>query len=331
MSGFNKLFEAIVASSIWDEEDATRLVWITMLATKDARGVVSASVPGLARIANVRRPLVERALQKFLGEDADSRDLERAPERKGRRIETVDGGWKILNHEYYRDLQVSRDYSTTPDAVKKRQQRSGQTGTMSDDVPTPYASASASGSSQEVVTEKSELDREDRLDTVTVFAARFGRFAEMVDGFIRAQRSPDAVMATLDMHLLGELNHQKATVDQLGLAVQAYKANEGTAKFSTRYFAGFVRDVIKGIEVVDNRKRNTVESRQIDAEAADRTKRAEEDSTSSTLVATFMAQHPERYKELLAAAERAVPATITMGRSILVRAELLSLIKREIM
>jgi hypothetical protein len=47
---FTKLFSSITESTVWDEPDRVRLVWITMLAMADKHGRVWASVPGLATV-----------------------------------------------------------------------------------------------------------------------------------------------------------------------------------------------------------------------------------------------------------------------------------------
>lgn len=96
--GYTKLFGEIVASTIWREDDCTRLVWITMLAMKNERHMVEASVPGLADLARVSLADCEKALKKLSSPDRYSR----RQENQGRRIEKRDGGWFILNGEYYR-------------------------------------------------------------------------------------------------------------------------------------------------------------------------------------------------------------------------------------
>ena len=101
MPGFTKLFNEIITSSIWSEDDKTRIVWVTMLASCDALGVVRASVSGLAHIARVDKPSCERAIEVLSSPDADSR----SPEFDGRRISKVDGGWVILNHTKYRNAR----------------------------------------------------------------------------------------------------------------------------------------------------------------------------------------------------------------------------------
>ena len=97
--GFTKLFSSIVTSSIWQEDNATRLVWITMLATADAHGVVEAAIPGLANIARVNIDECERAVNKLESPDKYSR----TKDFDGRRIEKCEGGWRILNYAYYRE------------------------------------------------------------------------------------------------------------------------------------------------------------------------------------------------------------------------------------
>lgn len=98
---FTKLFSSITESTIWVEDDQTRLVWITMLAMADRKGRVWASVPGLANRARVPDESVRSALQKFLSPDPDSR----TKDYEGRRIEEIDGGWRLLNHEKYREIR----------------------------------------------------------------------------------------------------------------------------------------------------------------------------------------------------------------------------------
>ncbi len=100
MPNYTKLFNSIVTSTIWTEDDKTRIVWITMLAIADQNGEVQASIPGLARLAAVSINDAEIAIAKFLGPDPYSR----TPENDGRRIAKIDGGWELLNHAKYRRM-----------------------------------------------------------------------------------------------------------------------------------------------------------------------------------------------------------------------------------
>jgi hypothetical protein len=98
MSGFTKLFCSILDSTIWSEDNHTRLVWITMLAMADRRGHVDASVPGLAIRARVPIDQCEQALAILSAPDKYSR----SSAFEGRRIEAIEGGWKLLNYLAYR-------------------------------------------------------------------------------------------------------------------------------------------------------------------------------------------------------------------------------------
>lgn len=98
MSGFTKLWSEITDSSIWNEDDKTRIVWITMLARQGPDNVVRASVGGLAHLARVTREDCEKALDKLSSPDPDSR----SSFAEGRRIEKIEGGFFIINGDHYR-------------------------------------------------------------------------------------------------------------------------------------------------------------------------------------------------------------------------------------
>jgi len=98
MAGYSKLFSDILGSTVWGEDYATRIVWISMLAATDANGFVPGSIPGFARIANVSIPEMRHAIERLSAPDPDSR----TPDHEGRRIQEVPGGWAILNYAFYR-------------------------------------------------------------------------------------------------------------------------------------------------------------------------------------------------------------------------------------
>jgi len=98
--GYTKLFSTIVTSSIWTADDATRIVWITMLAISDKNGEIHAAIPGLARLAGVSLEACEKAISIFLAPDQYSR----TKEDEGRRLEVIDGGWLLINHAKYRRM-----------------------------------------------------------------------------------------------------------------------------------------------------------------------------------------------------------------------------------
>lgn len=97
-TGYAKIYESILTSSIWEEDYGTRIVWISLLAMSDADGFVNTSIPGLARMANVSREECEKAIETLESPDPHSK----SPEHEGRRIEVVHGGIVILNHAKHR-------------------------------------------------------------------------------------------------------------------------------------------------------------------------------------------------------------------------------------
>jgi hypothetical protein len=98
---FTKLFASITESTVWGESMSTRIVWICMLAMADQHGRVMASVPGLAHRARVSLEEALAALKRFMTPDPYSR----TPDHEGRRIEVIDGGWRLLNYAKYRAMK----------------------------------------------------------------------------------------------------------------------------------------------------------------------------------------------------------------------------------
>jgi hypothetical protein len=119
MPAYTKLFNSIITSTIWTEDDKTRLVWITMLAMADQHGEVHASIPGLARVSGVSVQDCEKAIFKLLSPDPYSR----TPDHEGRRIAPIDGGWEILNHARYR-LMASREDAKAAASARVQRHRS---------------------------------------------------------------------------------------------------------------------------------------------------------------------------------------------------------------
>jgi hypothetical protein len=107
--GYAKLFQKILDSTIWREDDKTRIVWITLLAMSDQDGIVDAAMPSIADRARVDIPACKAALDKFLAPE----EYSRTTEFEGRRIEKVGNGYKLLNHKKYREmmsLEHRREY-----------------------------------------------------------------------------------------------------------------------------------------------------------------------------------------------------------------------------
>lgn len=99
MAQWTKLFSTIVTSTIWREDDKTRIVWVTCLALVNRYGLVEASVPGLAAMANVTPEECRASLRILTSPDPESRT--RAHD--GVRLKEVEGGWLVVNHAKYRE------------------------------------------------------------------------------------------------------------------------------------------------------------------------------------------------------------------------------------
>jgi len=133
-----KLFQSILTSTIWTEDDATRIVWITLMALADRHGEVQASIPGLARLAGVSVESCQKAIAKFLAPD----EFSRTKDDEGRRLMEIDGGWLLINHGKYR-VQESREDLRVAESRRKARYRNKlrervKTGTgvdMSQEVP----------------------------------------------------------------------------------------------------------------------------------------------------------------------------------------------------
>lgn len=125
--GYNKLFSTIVTSTIWQEPNTTRIVWVTLLALADKHGEVAGSIPGLANIANVTREEFESALSTLMAPDRYSRTTE----HEGRRLEAIDGGWRLLNHGKYRAI-LSKESVRASKAAYMRNQRAKERGETQD-------------------------------------------------------------------------------------------------------------------------------------------------------------------------------------------------------
>jgi hypothetical protein len=95
---YAKLFSSITESSLWSEPKEVRLLFVTMLAKADQMGFVEASIPGLARVANLTVEETERSLECLKSPDKYSKN----PENEGRRVMAVPGGFVLLNYEDYR-------------------------------------------------------------------------------------------------------------------------------------------------------------------------------------------------------------------------------------
>lgn len=118
--GYAALDSSILDSSLWDESEDVRLVWITLLAMSDRNGYVKTNLRGLSKRVNFIGIGIDEAMlrvQKCVNR-LSSPDIEsRCKENEGRRLEEVDGGWTILNYWLYREQ--AREQKQREDTAKR--------------------------------------------------------------------------------------------------------------------------------------------------------------------------------------------------------------------
>jgi hypothetical protein len=156
---YTKLFTSIITSTIWAEDDATRIVWITLLALADKNGEVQGSVPGIARMAAVSIESCRAAFVKFMSPDPDSR----TKDDEGRRVEEIEGGWVLLNHQKYRDMSSGEDRKVQAAIRQKRarqkRERNGQIVTHSH-APVTKSHAPVTHESRQICQAEAEAEAE---------------------------------------------------------------------------------------------------------------------------------------------------------------------------
>ena len=104
---YGKIHDCIFGSSIMEEDITIRYIWMCFVTAADKHGIVDDTVAALARKFNVNINDLFTAIQFLMKTDASSRHSE----AEGRRIVPIRDtyGWKIVNYEYYRDLQTQHD------------------------------------------------------------------------------------------------------------------------------------------------------------------------------------------------------------------------------
>lgn len=113
-----------------------------MLAMANKGGVVEATIPGLADMARISIEDCEAALFRFQQPDKYSW----SKEREGRRLEEVEGGWFIINHDKYRNLLSKEDQAEKTRLRVARFRAKSVTAVTSNecnDIPAPDSSSSA--------------------------------------------------------------------------------------------------------------------------------------------------------------------------------------------
>jgi hypothetical protein len=96
---FAKVHSSIYDSSLMDEPESVRLFFLLLLPKADWHGFVTGTEESLSRLFNMPLESIKEAVKVCSNPDPRSR----TPDNDGRRIEKVQGGWRILNFELYRD------------------------------------------------------------------------------------------------------------------------------------------------------------------------------------------------------------------------------------
>lgn len=119
------LFSTIVDSSIWEEDDVTVKIFLTLLAKKGSDHIVRGTAFNIGRWARKTEAEAIRAL-KILSEP-DTKRLEPQP-YDGRRIERVEGGWLVLNGKFYEEemRKVSRRIYKAKKERERRERLNGK-------------------------------------------------------------------------------------------------------------------------------------------------------------------------------------------------------------
>ena len=145
MAGYTKLFSKILNSSIWSEDNETRILWVTMLAMCDQHGFVEAAPNALAHQARISMDEFTASIEKLQSPD----EYSSSSEYEGRRVSKCEGGWVVLNYEKYRGkLLNSKENEQARDRMRKH--RAKLAGEESEQSVTLRNPASASPSSFDV-------------------------------------------------------------------------------------------------------------------------------------------------------------------------------------
>ena len=141
-NGFVKIYGSkLITSSLWDEAPEVRLVWLSMLAIADQYGIVDTpNEKALARVLNLSRDYLERALAVLMSPDAGSR----TPTNEGRRVVREGTVFKCVNYELYREFRsvkqeadrkriASQRAEAAARAAKREARKVTRIGTVKDD------------------------------------------------------------------------------------------------------------------------------------------------------------------------------------------------------
>lgn len=141
------IFAKIVDSSLWDEPDVVMKVFLTMLVKKDWDHVVRGNAYNIGQWAKKSEADVIKAIKVLCS--PDTRRIEQQP-FDGRRLQKVEGGWLILNGDYYHKLMMAelrREYKREWQAKKRAEKTAPKEDQAQIPEPLPAAEINAVGES----------------------------------------------------------------------------------------------------------------------------------------------------------------------------------------
>jgi hypothetical protein len=148
--GFTKLDNRILQSSIMAEDPFTFKIWITLLAACGADGIAECSAMYLESICRIPIDQVKKSLEKLMSCDENSRSTN----DDGKRIERVDGGYRIINYLKYRDLSLKSSEAERKRLYRQNIKRPEVSGHCPDSSASISSSVSVSSSERKEVKEK---------------------------------------------------------------------------------------------------------------------------------------------------------------------------------
>ncbi len=170
---FVKLDCGIIHSSLWAEDSDTKICWITLLLLADATGFVRAAASAIAREAGIPAEVARRALDLFQGPDDESR----TPDNQGKRVEKVDGGYRVLNYEKYRE----RDYTNAERQKRWRESQKSNVTSVTEALPvTPRNTC------------RSRVQKQNKRESATKSR---GECEEIYEAYPRKVAKPEALRA----------------------------------------------------------------------------------------------------------------------------------------
>jgi len=127
-----KIAAMTIDSPVWQMPDTTKIVWVTMLAMADRRGIVESSIPNLAAHSRVDIERCVDAIEHLM--TANEWNVS-AGNDDGRCVARADNGWRIVDYGKYRQLLAKaarNEYQRVLMAKRRAASKSADAATASD-------------------------------------------------------------------------------------------------------------------------------------------------------------------------------------------------------